>query len=319
MYELVHQLRRAVGVHAIQKACAAGGFLLDNRLSTAGADAWERRRTAAREVLSKLGYDLICLVELNLIADPQLEALNDVEVVKISTVHRGAVNDHIPKLAGDGYHAGAGGSKLKAEKLGFIQLVSPLERHDAVLVMACCSQTFAVGDIVVFNDKAIHGIGAFIRLEPVNDRTDLRLGGQIAQGKMMHHIKSKVGQELQLLMLHGEAVARDQVESYELQHTALDLGGVQLTDAPCGQAAGMGIRFLQLAVKLLEISPADHALATNLQRPCIRNGQRYVEHDPDRVRHILADTTLRASGDGLLQLAVLVTKHQRETVQLPRH
>ena len=45
-------------------------------------------------------------------------------------------------------------------------------------------------------------------------------------------------------MLHGEAVAGDQVKSHELQHTVLYLGRVELADAPGSQTAGMGIGFL---------------------------------------------------------------------------
>ena len=37
------------------------------------------------------------------------------------------------------------------------------------------------------------------------------------------------------------------------------------------------------------------------------------------MRHILADTTLSAPGDGLLQLAVLVAQHEREPVEFPRN
>ena len=120
-------------------------------------------------------------------------------------------------------------------------------------------------------------------------------------------------------MLHGEAVAGDQVKSHELQHTVLYLGRVELADAPGSQATWMGIGLIQLAVELLEVRPADHAFAANLKRLRVRDGQGYIEHDSDRVRHILADTTLSAPGDGLLQLAVLVAQHEREPVELPRN
>ena len=120
-------------------------------------------------------------------------------------------------------------------------------------------------------------------------------------------------------MLYGEAVAGDQVKSHELQHTVLYLGRVELADAPGSQATWMDIGLIQLAVELLEVGPADHALTAHLQRLHIRNGQRYIEHDSDRVCHILADTTLSAPGDGLLQLAVLVAQHEREPVELPRN
>lgn len=73
--------------------------------------------------------------------------------VEIGTINCGAVDNHILELAGDGYHAGAGRSKLEAEELGFIQFISPLERHDAVFVMARRAQALTIGDIVIFDDK----------------------------------------------------------------------------------------------------------------------------------------------------------------------
>ena len=120
-----------------------------------------------------------------------MKALDNVEIVEIGTINCCAVNHHILELSGDGYHAGAGGGQLKAEELGFIQLIRPLERHYAIFMMARRAQALTIGDIVIFDDKPIHGIGTLCRLEPVDDRSDLRLCGQIAQGEMMHHIEAQ--------------------------------------------------------------------------------------------------------------------------------
>ena len=149
---------------------------------------------------------MICLVNPNSVADPQSETFNDIQVMQISMIDGCAVNDHILELSGDGYHAGAGGGQFKAEELGFIQFISPFERHYAIFMMARRAQALTIGDIVIFDDKPIHGIGTLCRFEPVDDRSDLRLCGQIAQGEMMHHIESQIRQESKLLMLHGEAV-----------------------------------------------------------------------------------------------------------------
>ena len=68
-------------------------------------------------------------------------------------------------------------------------------------------------------------------------------------------------------MLHGEAVAGDQVKSHELQAYAFStLVRVELADAPGSQATWMDIGLIQLAVELLEVGPADHALTAHLQR-----------------------------------------------------
>ena len=120
-------------------------------------------------------------------------------------------------------------------------------------------------------------------------------------------------------MLHGEAVAGDQVKSHELQHTVLYLGRVELADAPGSQATWMDIGLIQLAVELLEVGPADHALTAHLQRLHIRNGQRYIEHDSDCVCHILTDAPFSTAGNGLLQLTVLVSEDKSQTIQLPRN
>ena len=134
---------------------------------------------------------MVCFIDLNPVAGPQLKVLDNVEIVEIGTINCGAVDNHILELAGDGYHAGAGRSKLEAKKLGFVQLIRPLERHDAVFVMARRAQALAVGNIIVFHNEAVHGIRTFLRLKPVYDRADLGFGGQIAQGEMVHHIEAQ--------------------------------------------------------------------------------------------------------------------------------
>lgn len=42
--------------------------------------AGERRRSASREVFGKLRDDLVCFIDLNPVAGPQLKALDNVEV-----------------------------------------------------------------------------------------------------------------------------------------------------------------------------------------------------------------------------------------------
>lgn len=139
MHELIHQLCGAGRIHAIQKARTAAGLLFREGFCATWTRTWQYRRSAAGKVLSKLGYDLICLVELYPVADSQLEALDNVKVMEIGPIDRRAVNDHILKLAGDGYHAGAGSGQFKAEELAFIQRIRPFEGHNAVFVMACCA------------------------------------------------------------------------------------------------------------------------------------------------------------------------------------
>ena len=55
-----------------------------------------------------------------------------------------------------------------------------------------------------------------------------------ATGVPLHHVKPQVGEELQRLMLHGEAKAGDQVKGDKLQHTVLHLACVQLANASSG-------------------------------------------------------------------------------------
>ena len=79
----------------------------------------------------------------------------------------------------------------------------------------------------------------------------------------------------------------------------------------------MGIRLIQRLVELLEVGPADHAFTAHFKRLRVGNGQGYIAHDPNRMRHILADTALCAPGNGLLQPAPLVAQHKGKAVQLP--
>ena len=120
-------------------------------------------------------------------------------------------------------------------------------------------------------------------------------------------------------MLHGEAVAGDQVKSHKFQHSVSHFCRVQLSDAPGSQATWMGIGLIQLAVELLEVGPADHAFAAHLQRLRVRDGHGYIEHDSDCVCHILTDAPFSTAGNGLLQLTVLVSEDKSQTIQLPRN
>ena len=78
----------------------------------------------------------------------------------------------------------------------------------------------------------------------------------------------------------------------------------------------MGIGLSQCLVEIVEVLPADDALAAHLQGLSTGNGQRDIPHDPDGMGDILALETV-AAGDGLDQFSALIAQHQGETVQLP--
>ena len=78
----------------------------------------------------------------------------------------------------------------------------------------------------------------------------------------------------------------------------------------------MGIGLSQCLIEIVEVLPADGALAAHLQGLGTGDGQRYISHDPDGMGDILTLETV-AAGDGLDQFATLIAQHQRETVQLP--
>ena len=78
-----------------------------------------------------------------------------------------------------------------------------------------------------------------------------------------------------------------------------------------------GIGLLQTGIDSVEALPRDNALSAYLKRFLRGDRQWHVSEGTHRMGHILADDTLAAAGDGLLQFSVLIPQNQRKPVHLP--
>ena len=73
----------------------------------------------------------------------------------------------------------------------------------------------------------------------------------------------------------------------------------------------------QTKIDLLKIVPRDDAFAAHLEWLPNGYGERDIQKGTDRVGHIFADDTIPATGNGLLQAAVLVPEHDRQPIHFP--
>ena len=83
-------------------------------------------------------------------------------------VDRGAVDLHIIKYASETDHACPGGGYLQTAEGRLIEGVLPFEGHQAVFMVAGGAQGAAIGQIVILEDQAVHGIGKLLRAIPGN-------------------------------------------------------------------------------------------------------------------------------------------------------
>ena len=320
MFELPHQLGRTAFVVAVELPGTAAAFADDQRRATAGAEAGQTADATRHAVFRDLRDDLICLVDLDLVAGAQGQFLEDVHVMQVGVIDRGTVNDNIVKDAGQTHHARACDCKLQTTEGGFKEFVLPLEGDQPVLVMAGGAQRGAVFHVLLLKDQAVHGIGVLLGIHPVLLCHDLLCGKGGIQQSVWNHIKALLGQKSQLAaLLRFHLSVADQVEGVEL-HTALPAFlRIQLPYTAGRKAAGMCIGFVQRFVEPVEAGPADHAFAAHLQRFLAGDLQRHIGHDAHGMGHIFADDTFPAAGDGLLQCAVFIAEHEGESVQLPAH
>jgi len=214
-------------------------------------------------------------------------------------------------------HACPGGGHLQRAEHRIVEGICPLERHQPVFMVAGRPQGAAVGQIVIFEDQAVHGEGILLRTIERNGLLQGIQGRIGCQDRIAHGRKAHLGQKTQIFPLGRAAqILTDQVERQKLQPTFLALLGVQLSDAASGQIPGMGIGLGQRLIERIEILPADHPLAAHLQRFGTRDGQRHVPHDPDSMGDILALEAV-AAGNGLGQFPVLIAQYQGKPVQFP--
>ena len=273
---------------------------------------------ASGVVACNLGDDLVGLVDLNLIANTQLETLEDVQIVQIASGNLRTIDGHRLKQARDAHHTGSGGCQIHTEEPGLGQVILPFQCDHTVLVMAGGTQACTVDAVVILDDQAIHGVGIILRLIGCENslkvfRTAVHIGvGNHGEACLLHQLHlSQLGSPFQMVT--------DQIKGKELQKPLARLICIQLSGAAGCQVPGMRIGLLQTRIDQLEMLPGDDAFTTDLDGFHARDGQRDIQVGANRMGHILTDDALTSTGNGLLELAILITQHDGQTIQLPGH
>ena len=238
--------------------------------------------------------------------------------MQVSAADECTVNTDRIEQTGDAYHTGSGRGQLHAAEARAIEFIGPLERNQAILVMSGCSKAFAVAEVFIFHDETIHRICEVFGLHDGNCISNVLPAVPGIQKDIWNNRETAALQKLLLrkLALRLQMVA-DQFESPELQPALACLTGVKLSRAAGGQVPWMGIGLLQTGIDSVEAFPRDNALSAYLKRFLRGDRQWHVSEGAHRMGHILADDTLAAAGDGLLQFSVLIPQNQRKPVHLP--
>ena len=185
-------------------------------------------------------------------------------------------------------------------------------------MMPGCTQTTPIRNVIIFHDDSVYRIGKVLRLECANSIAHLLLRMRFGQEDIGHNRKTTVLQQLLLgqfaLMLQR---ITDQVERPEFQFPFPGFAGVQLSHTASSQVARMRVVASQTEIDLLKIVPGDDAFAAHLKWLPNGYGEWDIQKGTDRMGHVFADDTIPATGNGLLQAAVLVPEHDRQPVHFP--
>ena len=238
--------------------------------------------------------------------------------MQIRTANKRPIDVDRVEQTGNAHHTGSGRSQLHTAEMRIIQLILPLECNQPVLVMAGCAKAFAVTDLFILHDEAIHRICKLLGIHAFDRIADHLFAVQHIQIDVRHNGKAVVLQEGLLPQLAFRfQIITYQLECPELQPALLRLTGIELAHTAGCQVARMRIGFLKTGIDLMEISPRDNAFTADLERSFCRNCQRHVQEGPNGMRYVLTNDSFSPTGNGLLQFSRLISQNQRKTIHFP--
>ena len=201
-----------------------------------------------------------------------------------------------------------------------MQIVFPLESEHTIVVMSCSSKASAISNVILLDNDTVSRIAVVFGNETVDCRFDLLIAVINTENNILYNIKALRFQELLLLLLTvGSEKLVDKLEGIKLNASLTSFIGIELSNAARSERTRQGIRILQTHIDILEVLEGRDAFTTQLKISLIRNTKGYVSEGLDRMGNIFTDNSLSSPRNCLLELSVVVTKHKRKTVQLPRH
>ena len=252
----MYQLCRAASIPTEKLMRSAGRFPNLQCCAAAGAVHGNPVCTALRQIVRNLRDDHIRAIHPNRITGPQLKRTEVVQIVQIGAADRCAV--HIDRIEprGQADHSSARRCKLHASECGFIQLICPFERDQAVFMVPGSAETFAICKIVIFHDKTVDRVCKLGRLHTGNSKLQIMGAAGRRQIKIRNHAETAARQKLLLHPLTAgfQAVA-DQIKRPKLQPPFLYLRSIEFSHAPGCQISRMAVGVVQLRIDGVEVFP----------------------------------------------------------------
>ena len=167
-----------------------------------------------------------------------------------------AVNRHRFKDACQTDHPSASNCYIQTNECGFIQFIFPLQCNQTVFMMPCGSQTFSVGNIIIFHDNSIYRVRELLRIHSRNCITHHCFIVNRIQIDIGHNRKTVMCQKLLLskLTLRLQIIAH-KLKRPKLKQSLFCFAGIELTRAAGCEISRVSIGLLQTGIDSFKVCP----------------------------------------------------------------